>query len=214
MNYLKKNYLNLIFLVLGILIMAFGGSIIITAGKGGDSVTVFSQGIAALFNIEYGYGNIIGNVIFLTFMIIFHRKSIGVGTVLTTVTIGLILNFYFKVLPYEYLENSNYKFLFSLAGLVVAAFGLTLYIYSNTGLASFEAFIDYFSLKFNIRFGYVKIVVDAILFGLGALMGGVFGITSIISVIIMGPLIEFFKFLFNKTNLIKIEPPEITEKSP
>ena len=89
MNYLKKNYLNLIFLVLGILIMAFGGSIIITAGKGGDSVTVFSQGIAALFNIEYGYGNIIGNVIFLTFMIIFHRKSIGVGTVLTTVTIEI-----------------------------------------------------------------------------------------------------------------------------
>lgn len=214
MNYLKNNYLNLIFLLLGIVLIAFGGSILIFANQGGDSITVFSQGLATFLKIDLGYGYIIGNVIFLTFMVIFHRKSIGVGTILTATLIGLMLNVFLDILPFKELDNTFLNLLFSFSGLVVAALGLAVYIYSNTGLGAFESFIDYFSLKFKIKFGYIKIFVDAILFSLGALMGGVFGITSIVSVIIVGPLIEFFKYLLNKTKLIKNKQSEISKISP
>lgn len=209
MNYLKKNYLNLIFLLLGIVLLAFAGSILIFSNQGGDSITVFSQGLATFLKIDLGYGYIIGNIIFLIFMLIFHRKSIGVGTFFTATIIGLLLNLFLDILPFKELDNYFINLLFSFSGLVVAGLGLALYIYSNTGLGAFEGFIDYFAELFKIKFGYIKIIIDGILFSLGVLMGGVFGITSIVSVIIVGPLIEFFKYLLNKTNLIKNDSSKI-----
>lgn len=214
MNYLKKKYLNLIFLLLGIVLLAFGGSILVFSKQGADSLTVFSQGLAKFLKVNLGYGIIIANIIFLIFMLIFNRKRIGVGTVFTATLIGLLFNLFLDILPFKELDNYFINLLFSFSGLLVISLGLAIYIYSNTGLGAFEGFIDYFAELFKIKFGYIKIIIDGILFSLGVLMGGVFGITSIVSVIIVGPLIEFFKYLLNKTNLIKNDSSETIETSP
>lgn len=206
MNYLKNNYKNWIILLSGLIILSFGASIIIISKYGGDSITVFSEGLSNILKIDYGYAYIIGNFIFLLFMFIFHKRQIGVGTIASTFLIGLIINLFLTLLPFKKLDNNILNFFFSLTGLIIAAIGLSLYIYSNTGLGAFEAFVDFFSEKLKIKFGYIKIAIDAILFIIGYLMGGVFGITSIISVIVLGPLIDLFTFLFKKTNIIKEVP--------
>ncbi|HQM06791.1 MAG TPA: hypothetical protein PLR97_03180, partial [Bacilli bacterium] len=62
--------------------------------------------------------------------------------------------------------------------------------------------------KTNWRFAYIKIVNDAIFFTVGWLLGGVFGIASVITVLIYGPLIDFFIKILTKTNLLKSPKPE------
>lgn len=203
MLYLKNNYKNLIVLLTGLTVLSLGSTFIIIAAMGSDSITVFSQGLASIFKIEYGYAYTLANISFFIFMIIFNRKKIGVGTIASAILIGLLINLFLKLFSFVSFSNETYSFLFSLIGLVIVAIGIALYMYSNTGLSSFEAFVDYFSSKLKIKFGYVKIVFDAILFALGVLLGGLFGITSVVSVIVLGPLIDLFGYLLNKTNLIK-----------
>lgn len=203
MNYIKNNYKNWIILLSGLIVLSFGASIIIVTEFGGDSITVFSGGLSNILKIDYGYAYIIGNFFFLLFMFLFHRRQIGIGTILSTFLIGLLINLFSNTLPFEKIDNTVFNFLFSLTGLMIAAIGLSLYIYSNTGLGPFEAFVDFFSEKFKIKFGYIKIIIDALLFILGFLMGGIFGLTSVISVIVLGPLIDLFGLLFKKTNIIK-----------
>ncbi len=212
MNYLKKHYKNLLVLITGLIVLGFGGFIIVISSLGGDSFTVFNQGIANTLNIDVGYGIIIGNLFFIAFLLIFNRKTIGIGTVLVAVLVGLFINLFIKIIPLSALDNKYGNFFFSMAGLVVSSLGLAIYIYSDTGLGGFESFVSYFAEKFKLHFFIMKIIIDAILFTVGALMGGVFGITSILSVLLIGPLIEVFLILLKKTNIIKDETNNIDEK--
>lgn len=202
MNYLKNNYKNLLILLIGVIILSFGSSIIITANMGSDSITVFSQGLANILKIKYGYAYIIGNTLFFIFMIVFHRKRIGVGTIISAFSVGLLINLFLEIIPFKAFDNLVLNFSFALAGLIIVSIGLALYMYSNTGLGAFEAFVDFFSSKLKIKFGYVKIAFDAILFITGILLGGTFGIISVVSIIILGPLIDFFGYLFKRANII------------
>lgn len=216
MDYIKNNYKNFIILLIGLIILAFGGFILVASMLGGDSLTVFNQGIATILSIDYGYGMVIGNLIFIIFILIFNRKTIGVGTVAVALLVGPIINLFLKYIPISSLDNKVLNHLFSFSGLVLCSLGLAMYMYSNTGLGGFESFVSFFAEIFNLKFGIIKIIIDAILFTIGVLMGGVFGITSILSVFLMGPLIEVFLHLLNKTNFIKkenIENELIQEKS-
>lgn len=203
MNYIKNNYKNWLVLLFGILVLSLGGAILIFANIGSDSVTVFSQGLKNVLSVSYGLAYMVGNIFFLIFMLIFHRKKLGVGTVVVAILTGLLIDLYLKYIPFVVISNKILNFMFSFSGLVLAALGIALYIYSNIGLGVYEGFADYFADKFKIKFGIIKIIFDAILFGLGVLMGGKFGITSIVSVIVLGPLIDLFSFLIKKTNIIK-----------
>src|SRR5690554_1890095 len=169
---------------------------------GSDSITVFSQGLEKLLKIKYGYAYIIGNTLFFIFMIVFHRKKIGVGTIVSAFSVGLLINLFLEIIPFKAFDNLVINFSFALIGLVIVSIGLALYMYSNTGLGAFEGFVDFFSVKFKIKFGYIKIVFDAILFITGILLGGTFGVISVVSIIILGPLIDFFSSLFKKTKII------------
>lgn len=213
MSYLKNNYKNLLILFLGIIILALGSSIIIKANIGADSITVFSQGLENTLNLTYGQAYILANLFFLVIVLLLHKKKLGVGTIVITFLTGFLIDVYLKYLPLRSFDNLILNFLFSFSGLVFAAFGLALYIYSNSGLGSLEAFVDYGSKKLNIHFGFAKIIFDALLFIIGALMGGKFGIMSVVSVITLGPMIDLFKYLIAKTNLIK-NPKESKNAEP
>lgn len=217
MNYLKENYKNLIFLFLGIIILSFSGIMFVSTPHGADAITVLNNGISIRLEIPFGLGVLISNVLFLVVVLFINRKSIGVGTVATVFGIGPTVLLLTKILPEINIESAFLNYFVSISALVVSAFGLSLYIYSNTGLGSFESIISFISEKIRLSFGITKIFFDAVLFTLGIILGGkgVFGITSILSVLVIGPLVDLFMFLLKKTNIIpqKEKNVDLVEKS-
>ena len=93
-----------------------------------------------------------------------------------------------------------------LIGIVIGGLGLALYMYADLGLSPFEGIIVTISNETKVRFGIIKIIFDAIYFTTGALLGGVFGIGSIMTVFLYGPTIDMFMKLLKKTNIIKKRP--------
>lgn len=202
-NVIKKYYINVIILLIGIVLIAFGGSTFLAAEIGSDAVMVFNQGVATFFNLEVGFGIMITNIALLLIVIFINRKSIGLGTFAMVFLLGPLVNFIIKhnILPTP--SNLLWSIVMLLTGVIVGGFGISLYIYANVGLSPFEGIIITIVDKTKIRFAYIKIINDAILFTLGYLLGGVFGIGSIITVFLFGPVIDLFMKILKRSNIIK-----------
>lgn len=198
MTYLRKNYKNLIMLLIGITLMAIGGLFFIHAELGSDALMVLNQGVATFLNMSVGNAMIVTNIIGLVVIIILYRSSIGIGTIAVTVLLGVILNFINGLNIISHSDHFILNLLMVLSAIVFGGFGVALYIFSNTGFSPFEGLIIYIVEKTNIRFGIIKIINDIIFFGIGYLLGGVVGIGSIIAVIMFGPIIDFYLVMLNK----------------
>ena len=197
MNYIKR----LLLLVIGASLMALGGSLLILSNIGGDAIIVFQQGFSFLIGFsadDIGYGILIINVILTVVMVIMNRKMLNVGTIVVVLLMGpfvqLVLTFN---LINEATELIN-QIIMSLIACLVVSIGVSLYIHANLGYAPFEGILITIQKKFNVRFAYVKLCADVILFILGWLMGGVIGLGSVLTIIIFGPTIDFFMKLINK----------------
>ena len=85
MDVQKVSLINLKKIVLSLTggaLIGIGAGTILYAGVGGDTVTVFQDGLHALFNISYGQTSRIYNVVFVVLALIFARKYSGAGTVI------------------------------------------------------------------------------------------------------------------------------------
>lgn len=200
---IKNYYLNVIVLLLGVFLMAIGGVLFLEATLGGDALLVMNQGLGKTLKIETGTAMIISNIIGLTFVLIFYRKSIGLSTLIVTIFLGLAIN---GIASLNIIKGSSHlviNILIVLLGIIIGGFGVALYIYADLGLSPFEGVIIFIMNKTNQRFFLIKIINDLILFILGYLMGGIVGIGSILTVFLFGPVIDVYLVLLKKTNIIK-----------
>ena len=209
MKYLKKYYLNFIFLIIGTLFISIGGVLFLTANLGSDALMVLNQGIVNALKIDVGYGIIISNLILLVVIIILDRKTIGIGTFFITILLGLTINL---LQSFNLIQTSDHFFInliIVFAGIIIGGIGIASYIYANLGLSPFEGLIIYIVNRTKWHFWLIKIINDVILFTIGFLLGGVFGIGSVLTVFLFGPIINFYLFLLKKTNLVKQREIEI-----
>lgn len=208
---LLKEYIRKVgILFIGVMIMTFGGTILVVTELGGDSIVVFEQGFAVLLGlgIKDGLGTaiLILNILLTIVVFFIDKKMINIGTIVVTFTAGPLVAFYLasNIIPEPTLFAN--RLILTLIGCIICSFGAAVYIFANVGYAPFEGIMMIVSKRFNIRFAIVKVVNDIILFGLGYLMGGIVGVGSIMTIIIFGPAIDFYLRLFNKRknkNIIK-----------
>ncbi len=200
---IKKYYRNVIVLIIGTFFMALGGSMLVSVKLGSDALMVFNQGVATFFQIKVGVAIIITNLLALIVIFFVNRKSIGIGTFAIAFLLGplvdIILQMEILPTPITFWGNAFILTLAFLSG----TFGIALYMFANVGLSPFEGILIAIKEKKHWRFAYIKIVNDAFFFTIGWLLGGVFGIASIITVFIYGPLIDIFTKLFTKIKLLK-----------
>ena len=212
---IKKYYINVITLIIGVSFMALGGAMLVSAGYGSDALMVYNQGLATALKIDIGTAIIISNCLAFVVMLIVNKKDIGLGTLMIAFLLGPLVNLvlYLGFLPEA---NTIFESIIIIAfAFIFGTFGISLYMYSSIGLSPFEGILIAIKEKKKWRFAYIKIVNDAIFFLIGWLLGGVFGIASIITVIVYGPLIDMFTKIFTKLNIIKKEEklPEIPSET-
>lgn len=83
------------------------------------------------------------------------------------------------------------NFLIMLAGVILFAAGTGLYASASLGRGSYEAVTFALAGRNHWQVKAVRMVIDAIMVVIGVLLGGKFGICTIITVVISGPVIQF-----------------------
>ena len=174
---------------------------------GVDPITCLNIGIAKQLGISFGTWQLIMCFILLIGVFIFDRKKIGFGTVYIMVAAGYTSDFFlWLITKIHFLESFSLEIrilAFSL-GLLFYYFGAAVYIVTNMGLSPYDAVGIIISEKIKRPnwFKWIRIGTDAL-----CVMGGIItksdvGIGTLVSVLLGGPIIAFFRKLLLKINVI------------
>ena len=184
-NFIKK----LVIIVIGSIIAAYGITLALYAGFGGATLAVLWQGIAQTFHLSIGMASFIVALGMILFALIYDKSQIHVGTVLYQIVYSTCVDLFASCHIYSTYRWLN--FFVMLLGVLLFAVGTGLYASASLGRGSYEAVTFALAEKNNWQVKIVRMVLDILVVIIGVLLGGKFGLCTIITVIISGPIIQF-----------------------
>ena len=188
-NYFKKGLL----IILAGCLIGVGVGIILYANIGGDTITVFQDGMHSSLNISYGQASRLYNVVLIIIALIFARKYFGLGTIISALITGYAIDFTFNLLS---ATNINTNFIIALLvfliGQTIYALALSILISCKLGMNSLDSIIYKLMEHIKIDYKIIRFVADLILTLIGYFLGGVVGIGTVISIMSTGWMIDTF----------------------
>lgn len=185
---MRKLFAGISSYLIGLVLIAAGYSLIINATLGNDTVSILAQGLAVSFGISIGQGSQLLNGVFLVVVLIFNRKLVGIGTFLTAILLGFGLDMFLGILPKVDILWLNILTL--ILGILIGGSGITFTIISEVGASPVDCMMLLISEKFNIKISRARIGLDLAMTGFGFFLGGSLGIGTLVSSILIGPVIE------------------------
>lgn len=180
-----KKILTIIF---GSIIAAYGITLALSAGFGGATLAVLWQGISHTFKISIGMASFVTAIVMIIFVFFYDRKQIFIGTILYQVIYSSFVDLFARVNLHSHIIWLN--FLIMVSGIVVFAVGTGLYASTNLGRGSYEALTFSLAEKTGVQVKVARMILDIIMVVAGVFLGGKFGICTIITIFISGPIIQ------------------------
>lgn len=128
------------------------------------------------------------------FLLIVDRAYIKIGTILCMLCGGPIIDLFSIILKPLFVRFDNFPFkLVSLAlGCVILAYGMTIVIKSDAGTGPNDLVAVVISDKSKKKFSVIRMIVDFTFVLIGFLLGGSFGVGTIICAFLVGPVAGIF----------------------
>lgn len=137
----------------------------------------------------------------IIFALFYDKKQINIGTVLYQVIYSLFVDIFTKIQHYTNIKAVN--FILVLIGIVIFSFGTGLYSAADFGRGSYEAVTFSLAEKNKWKVKTVRMILDVLMVVIGVLLSGKFGICTVVTVLISGPIIQITVNTVNKTKLFK-----------
>lgn len=202
---MKRDYKNLLYrcliMLVGLVIAHFGVTIYLLADLGADPFNVFVQGafrsLQSLTDsafLTHGRTHIAISLLIIFILLAVDRTYIKIGTILCMICGGPIIDF-FTMLFSPVFAISHPVWADILAGIIacaILAFGMTIVIKSDAGTGPNDLVAVVISDKIHRSFSIVRIAVDVAFVAIGFILGGSFGIGTIICAFLVGPVAGFF----------------------
>jgi len=200
--------------VIGITILGIGIGFMRYAVFGVDPMTCLNIGIARQLGLLFGTWQLIVYSVLIVAMFFLDRSKIGFGTVYIIIAVGYTSDlFLWLVDNAQFLQEQFIQVyplqtrIASLAlGLLLCFFGASVYIETNMGLSPYDAaaIIIAEKMKKPDWFKWIRIGTDALCVTGGLLVKSDVGIGTLISVLLGGPLISFFRKSLQKTRIFRL----------
>ena len=197
---IKEILLRVVILMVGLTIAHFGVTLFLLSDLGADPFNVLVQGVCRTvengFHWGLSHGSIHRIICFLIILIllIVDRRYVKIGTLLCMFCGGPIIDFFTWALG-DVLNSESALWLrvvMLAAGCVILAFGMTMVIKSDAGTGPNDLVALVISEKMKWRFGIVRICTDAAFVIVGFVLGGVFGVGTVICAFLVGPVADVF----------------------
>jgi len=204
----RKLIFRIILAIVGITILSMGLSFMRYAVLGASPITCLNIGIAKQIGLTFGTWQLMQCLIMLVGVFIFDRGKIGFGTIYILIASGYTSDFFlWLIVKIPVLETFSIGIriaAFTLS-LILIYFGSAVYIETNMGLSPYDAVGIIISEKIKRRnwFRWIRIGTDALCVIGGIITKSDVGIGTLVSVLMGGPLIAFFRKLLIKINIIR-----------
>lgn len=202
----KKLFIQLIIFFLGLWIIQCGVAIFLNANIGSDPFTLFTQGVSKTLNITPGNANRIITLIILFVLLLLDRSNINIGTFLSIICAGPILDgmiyIFNNIMPINGMHIVLKIFLLVISCIAVGI-GFSILKSANLGVAPNDMLVLTIVDKTKKSYTIIRLLCDTFFLVVGILLHGVLGIGTIIIWALIAPSIDFFlerttKFVHNK----------------
>lgn len=180
---------KIIIIVIGSIIAAYGITLALYAGFGGATLAVLWQGISRTFHISIGMTSLIVAIVMIVFAFFYDRSQIHIGTILYQIVYSLCVDLFANA--HVYSTHLWVNALIMLLGVLLFAVGTGFYAAASLGRGSYEALTFSLAEKNGWQVKVVRMILDIVMVIAGVLLGGKFGICTIVTIIISGPVIQF-----------------------
>ena len=198
---MKEILIRIVILFIGLAIAHLGVTLFLLADLGADPFNVLVQGIFRTLSEMVNWsllthGNTHVTICFLIIIaLLFIDKSyIKIGTILCMIFGGPIIDFFTVILskPFGNMDSLILKILVNGLGCAILAFGMTIVIKSDAGTGPNDLVSIVLADKIKKNFGVIRIIVDVSFVAVGFLLGGSFGIGTLICAFLVGPVANIF----------------------
>ena len=198
---LKETIARLVVLLIGLTIAHLGVTLFLLADLGSDPFNVLVQGIFRTIQsvpflgfVTHGYTHMAMCFLIMLILLFVDKSYSKIGPIVCMFCGGPIIDFFTAFLG-GFIHSGNpfaMRILTLAAGCVILAFGMTIVMKSDAGVGPNDLVAISISDKLHKQFGRTRIVVDVSFVIIGFVLGGSFGIGTIICACLVGPVAEIF----------------------
>ncbi len=183
-----------ILISLSTLLIALGITLFLESSLGSDPITIWVDGLRHSLGLTMGSASLLNNGVMLLLAGIFARKFIHLGTVIGALGIGPLMDWFAPFV--EALAGNapslGIRIVMILIGQLTICFGVALNLSVKFGFGTTDALLVRLCERFRLKYRNLKLLADLSYALAGILLGGVFGIGSVLAVLTGGPIISWF----------------------
>ena len=202
---------KIVILLIGLIIAHLGVTLFIQTNLGSDPFNVFIQGLLrsipwpAGLPITHGRTHMLICFLIILVLLIVAKSYLRIVTIICMFFGGPIIDFFTWLLG-GFINDRlalPLRLILLVAGCIILALGMTIVIRSEAGTGPNDLVAIVAADKLHKPFGIIRVIVDICFVVTGFLLGGVFGIGTIICAFLVGPVAQFFlnriHFQFNES---------------
>lgn len=176
-------------LVIALFILSLGIVLVKQSGLGLDPWGVFHEGMSNLTGLKFGFLiEMIGYAILLFSLLI--KIYPGIGTVSNIFLVGKFIDWMLD--SNLFIANDTTKYIYFVVGFFVLNFGRSLYISCNLGSGPRDGLFVGVVKFTKIDVKYVKPAIELVVFTIGIIYGGTFGIGTLLLMFLSGYVVQYF----------------------
>lgn len=192
---LKPRIFTLLYLVIGLILFGLGETMLIAANVGVSPWTVLAQGISIKTGYSIGISTFIVSIGVLILWIPLKQKP-GIGTILNTIIISIVLDVSLPYLPTP--ESFFLQALQVFIGVIIVGLGSGFYLISNLGPGSRDGLMTGLQKKTNLPIALIRAIIEVSAVVFGFYLGGVVGIGTLVFAFGIGPAVSAGLFFVSR----------------
>jgi len=189
---------SLLLAILGCIFLGFGIGMSVKVGIGSDSLSAVYNACSNISGLTLGTVTVIANVIMTSASFLLNKKNVGLATIAFLLVSKWPVDFMCSIYPSS--DNLLISIMLYIVACLTIAFGSDLFIISSLGCSSYDGIsigIDE-RLNHKFKFIYIRWIIDGLLLLLAIILKGKIGIGTVISFVLIGPLMKMMEPFLRK----------------
>ncbi|MDX9917368.1 MAG: hypothetical protein RBT15_05055 [Gudongella sp.] len=187
MLYKPKQIIRVVF---GLFLFAVGIVMTVNANLGVAPWDVFHQGLSEVFGITFGRANIIVGFAII-FVDILLGQSIGWATIMNMLLIGTFIDILMLNNLIPFFDGFIPNLIMLLLGILIEGYGCFIYVSGGMGAGPRDGLMVVLTRRTGKSVTVIKSSIEVVAVTVGILLGGHFGIGTIIMALFGGAIFEF-----------------------
>lgn len=194
---------RLLQLYIGLVLYGISAAMYVRADLGADPWNVFHLGVAKLFSLNLGIVMIgVGALVLLLWIPL--RTRPGIGTISNVIVLGLAADVALALIPP--VESVVFRMGLLVVALVVNGIATGMYIGAGLGAGPRDGLMTGLHARTGWPIRRIRTGIEVAVLSAGWLMGGAFGVGTVLYALAIGPLIQLFLPWFHIAPTKKNQP--------